>query len=85
MTTLRIVMAFILAVIMIITALIGFFWYVLKPDSVRAFCRKHPGFDLRGNMQNASNLKIRIMGMFLFVFSGFLAWGFILFLMDMLH
>ena len=37
-------------------------WYAVNPESVREFCRNHPGLDKDGRTQNSSDAKIRTVG-----------------------
>lgn len=70
------------AVALFLISIAGSFWYVFKPESVREYCKKHPEFDVRGNMKKASNIEIRVMGILLFLFSCLIETGLIVFITD---
>jgi len=67
----------VLAMIVFIAWIIGSFWYIFMPKSVREFCRKHPGFDLRSDIKNVSDLQIRLTGVCLFILGCFFEIGLI--------
>ena len=78
----RLMLIIIIAVALPLTAIVVLVWYVFMPESVREYCRKHPEYDLRGNMRKASNLEIRLKGIFIFIFCCLMETGLIIFLTD---
>lgn len=67
-----------LAVIFFFVWIIGSFRFIFMSKSEREFYRKHPWFDLRLDIKNASDLQMRIMGVCLFIFGGLFEFGLIL-------
>ncbi len=60
---------------LLIAAMVGGLWYLIKPSSVRRFCQKYPEWDRFGKIQNGTDLYIRISGIVIILFSGFIAFG----------
>lgn len=64
----------IMAVLLMIIIIEGI-WFVAAPGMVREFCIKHPLFDAHGQLKKASDVKIRVTGIFMIILSvGMLVW-----------
>ena len=65
----------VLVIGLLVISLLEGIWYIVNPESVRAFNRKFPEWDRHGKMRNASNIYIRLSGVIIILFAGFILYG----------
>jgi uncharacterized membrane protein SpoIIM required for sporulation len=66
---------FVILIGLLVISILGGIWYIVNPASVREFNKKFSEWDRHGKMRNASNMYIRLSGVIIILFAGFMLFG----------